>query len=184
MRCLSLMKGVMWVWAGGPQERSLGTRGSYLGSTKRLNTWEILCLTNLRPLPEILKQNLRDMDPNCTPFKGTHVILLQASACCTAPFFFFFTQKTCKTPAQPLLWNWGVGFYQKMVLPASSHMNPRVGSRHPLLWLSVTTVIHGELAVTAWQITPYLVTQNNWHLLSCSSCGSGVWRQLSWVILA
>ena len=131
MRCLSLMKGVKGVGAGGPQERSLGTSGSYLGSTKGLNTREILCLTNLRPLPDILKWNLRDMDPNCMPFKGSHVILLQASAYCMA--LFFFTQKTCKTPAQPLLWNWGVGFYQKMVLPASSHMNPRVGSRHPLL---------------------------------------------------
>ena len=109
MRCLSLMKGVMWVWAGGPQERSLGTRGSYLGSTKRLNTREILCLTNLRPLPEILKQNLRDMDPNCTPFKGSHVILLQASACCPAPFFFFFYTKDMQNSSPALVMELGSG---------------------------------------------------------------------------
>ena len=92
MRCLSLMKGVKGVGAGRPQERSLGTSGSYLGSTKGLNTREILCLTNLRPLPDILKWNLRDVDPNCMPFKGSHVILLQASAYCTTFFYFFYTK--------------------------------------------------------------------------------------------
>lgn len=34
---------------------------------------------------------------------------------------YYLCKKTCATPAQHLLWKWGVALYRKMVLPASSH---------------------------------------------------------------